>query len=201
MNADWLRRGAVLLVVGALACSENPDGKGHAGAASQASSGGATSGGNSSMGGLTLMVSAGTSGVASIPLQPAAGVDLQKCGDIAIEGGSQAVGDCFLCCIDAGLPNNGFFQGRCACKSETTGGDVCAAQGTDGTACSTCCTDKSFSRASFSPGPPAECGCSARQDAKVCSAQVGDPNCAVCCINAGYVSHYSRNNTCICADG
>jgi len=143
--------------------------------------------------------SGGDGGPATIPLTPPAKIDLQVCKSISDDLSSQSVGDCFVCCNQAGLVNSGFFQGSCACGAEVEGRTVCAAQTTDAGACQACCDTAGYTASGFSPGPPASCECDAHTNANVCAPQTR-ANCAVCCINAGYVSSIYSSG-CYCLGG
>lgn len=165
----------MLLAAGLAACGGSPEDK-------KAAAGGSAGTAGSAQGG-----SGGDGGPATIPLTPPAKIDLEACKSISDDGAAQSVGDCFVCCNQAGLVNSGFFQGRCACGAEIEGRNVCATQTSSG-ACQTCCNAASYSASGFSPGPPASCECDGHADGKVCAPQTSRANCAVCCLNAGYVS-------------
>lgn len=137
---------------------------------------------------------------ATIPLTPPAKINLEVCKSISDDASPASVGDCFLCCNQAGLVNSGFFQGSCACGAEIEGLTVCAAQNSDADACTACCNAANYSSAGFSPAPPASCYCDAHTNGSVCAQQTSRANCAVCCINAGYVSS-GYGGLCTCADG
>jgi hypothetical protein len=159
-------------------------------------SAGAATGGSA---GAVVSVNAGAAG-ATLTLSPAPSVNLTDCGRVTDDGTSNAAGDCFLCCAGLNLINSGFFQGSCACASESADASACAAE-PDNDACVICCTDAGFRRVSFDPGPPASCNCHAHTNSEVCAPHGDSPaDCATCCVNAGYVS--SRiDGTCVCADG
>lgn len=144
--------------------------------------------------------SVGDAGPATIPLTPPAKIDLEACKSISDDLSSQSVGDCFICCNQAGLVNSGFFEGSCACGAEIEGLNVCAAQASDASACDACCKTASYSSSGFSPGPPGSCECDGHTSSDVCAPQTSRANCAVCCINAGYVSSVYAG-ACHCLDG
>jgi hypothetical protein len=194
-----MRRVAGLaLVLVATGCSDGSDPPapgGHqlavAGAGGQAGMGGSA--------GRMETVDAGAAG-ATLALSPSAAVDLAACSRVTDDGTSKARGDCFLCCAAANLINSGFFQGSCACASESADGSACASQ-PDDDACLTCCTDASFRGSSFGAGPPTSCTCHGHTNVEVCAPSGSSlADCAVCCINAGYVS-MRIDGGCVCTDG
>jgi hypothetical protein len=157
---------------------------------------GAANGGSA---GARVTVNAGAPG-STLTLSPAPSVNLTACSPVTDDGSSQALGNCFLCCAGLNLINSGFFSGACACASESADGSACTAE-PDADFCDTCCNDRGFRGASFSPGPPTNCVCHGHTNAEVCKpngANVAD--CAVCCINAGYVSKHIDGG-CVCDDG
>lgn len=202
MNQIRIGAGTVLLAAAIAACGGPEDKKGAAGGS--AGTAGSARGGFAGSAGTTGVMlgiggTGGDGGPATIPLTPPAKIDLMACKSISDDGTSQSVGDCFLCCNQAGRVNSGFFQGSCACGAEIEGRTVCAAQ-TSGGECQTCCDAANYFSSGFSPGPPASCECDGHADAQVCAAQTSRANCAVCCLNAGYVtSGYA--GACACFDG
>jgi hypothetical protein len=205
INRMRIGAGAVLLAaVGIAACGGSPESKKAAAGGSAGMAGSAQAGGAAGSAGMPSLVLGGTgggdAGPATIPLKPPGKIDLEACKKISEDGSAQSAGDCFVCCNQAGLVNSGFFQGSCACGAEIEGRSVCAAQTGGADACQACCDSASYSSSGFSPGPPASCECDAHTDGKVCAPQTSRANCAVCCINAGYVSSV-YSGTCSCFDG
>ena len=202
-----------LLVTGCSERADPPATGGHqlaaAGSGGQAGTG--ASGEQAGNGGLPAADGAGTGGSAGamgtanagaagapLTLSPAPSVNLTICNRVADDGRPNPAGACFLCCAGANLINSGFFAGTCACASESADGSVCASE-PDSDACAACCSDGSFRGTSFSPGPPTSCTCHGHTNGEIC-APYGSSDCAVCCINAGYVSSLI-DGACVCTDG
>lgn len=198
MSRIGIAAGAVLFAAAITACGDPEDNKPAAGgSAGMTQASGAA--GSAGMPGLMLGGSASDPGPPTIALTPPAKINLQVCKSIGDDQSPQSVGDCFLCCNQAGLVNSGFFQGSCACGAEIEGLEVCAAQDSNFDACEACCDAANYSSAGFSPGPPASCYCDGHTNPTVCAPQ-SRANCAVCCINAGYITS-GYDGTCHCFDG
>jgi hypothetical protein len=175
---------------------------GAAGTAVQAGTGGLSPIAGAGSGGSAGAMLAGNAGAAGagLTLSPAPSVDLTACRRVADDGTSKAGGDCFLCCAGENLVNSGFFRGACACARESADASACVSE-PDDAACVTCCNDGSFRGTSFDPGPPATCTCHGHTNPDVCTASgASADDCAVCCINAGYVTS-GIDGGCVCSDG
>lgn len=139
-------------------------------------------------------------------VDPPATVDLEVCESIVDDGSEESRIACFDCCTDHYFVNSQHFAGTCACAAavDEIGASICAAEEAVDP-CFACCHDSNYSGGSFDPNRSGSCFCHSKQDPNVCASVAADSMqrnaCAVCCINAGYVSSYIGDNACICADG
>lgn len=162
-----------------------------------AGSGGASTGMGGSAG-AAVTVNGGAP-AATLTLSPAPSVDLTTCRRVT-DAGDSAEGDCFLCCATANLVNSGLFQGTCACATESADASACASE-PDSDACVACCGDHGFRASGFAPGSPGRCTCHSHTNSDVCAPHGDNPaDCAICCINAGYLST-RIDGGCVCGDG
>ncbi len=184
------------------ACSDSkPDNRG--GSLSGGASGSAGVGG---AGGTVVLAGAAGAGAfaGNLVVNPPPTVDLDVCASVLDDGTDEMQGDCFTCCATLDFENDAFFDGKCACGMpvDGSGASVCAS-GTSADDCFACCNAASYSGGRFNPNVAASCTCLHRSNASVCasgSAPTSLNACAVCCINAGYLSGYLTGG-CTCADG
>ncbi|HTQ02579.1 MAG TPA: hypothetical protein VMI54_01940 [Polyangiaceae bacterium] len=202
----------VLIFVGS-ACSQSPNGE-HSGSAGDGavagagtvgtagtSSGvpGSGTGGTGGSGTTVVIHPNGGAASATIPLNPPASVSLSACKSVSDDGSSTAYGNCIDCCFSASFTEGGFFAGTCACSIGVEDTSVCGSQSASSDQCNTCCLAADYYGSGTVPG--GGCTCRNRKDPNVCALTNSAADCAVCCINAGYVMSSPANDACVCSNG
>ena len=205
---------AVCAAILFVACGESEDHK----SSSPSSGGSGGSGGSATSGGAAgstggIVVSVGGGGMMGVGafggnliVNPPPTVNRETCASVVDDGSVEARSACFYCCADKGFVNDALFNGTCACGMpvDTAGETVCASETSE--ACGTCCLAANYSGAGSRASMPGACYCIYRSDSSVCASTSTQPMarnaCAVCCINAGYVSSVLNSNVgCECQDG
>jgi hypothetical protein len=158
----------------------------------------------------TIVVPGGYGGIGAFAgnmvVDPPDTVDLEACSSVVDDGSTDADGACWECCVTRGFDNYAHFAGTCACSKpvNANGASVCASE-QQSQSCFSCCFDADYSGSDFDANVAGSCVCSQHRTLDLCPSSVSDPMaqnaCAVCCINAGYISSAPAGNACVCSDG
>jgi hypothetical protein len=155
-------------------------------------------------GGLIMLPSNGGIGAfgGHLNVHPPATVDLQACANVV--DGANFASQCAACCTGKNFVNHALFDTKCVCGGPTSSGATVCASSADLLNCTTCCSEKGYRNSNVNVSVPDSCRCYAHYNDDICSLAVTDATprnaCAVCCINAGYISS-GIDFGCACGDG